>query len=84
MMKGRSLWAFKLGADSRPNRAHPGRRLSMLTMLTLLLVMIFGGGAGYFMYSEGDLKILGTVLLVVSAAYLFGGSMVRDRQANHE
>ncbi|HTX53085.1 MAG TPA: hypothetical protein VMD08_06730 [Candidatus Baltobacteraceae bacterium] len=56
----------------------------MSAMLTLCLVMIFGGGASYYMSSEGDLKALGTVLLVVSAAYLFGGFIVRERQANRE
>jgi len=40
----------------------------MLAMLALPLVMILGGSAGHYTYSENNLKIFTKVLLVVSAA----------------
>ncbi len=48
-----------------------------MLLLIILLVLVFGGGGGYYGYSRwgtgGGLGIVGTVLLVLVVAYLFGG-----------
>ena len=42
-----------------------------------MLVLLFGGGGGYYGYSQwgagGGLGIFGTVLLVALVVYMFGG-----------
>ena len=48
-----------------------------MLLLIILLVLLFGGGGGYYGYSRwgtgGGLGIVGVVLLVLVAVYLFGG-----------
>ncbi len=56
----------------------------MFVILTLLLVMVFGGAIGYSVYFAGDLSSLAAVLLVVLASYLFGAAVARKTPADHE